>query len=105
MTITERARDAGIPETTARGAAKRAGVTGGREISDNEWTLVLAEIHAGPGRLPRAVNQKHPTGETLARFDSLIAAERATGISYRSILAVCRGRAAQAGGFLWEYTA
>lgn len=43
------------------------------------------------------------TGMLLAEFESLKAAEKATGVKYQGISRCCRGIRPSAGGFLWKY--
>jgi hypothetical protein len=99
-TRTERARADGIPESTARGAARRIGINGG-EISDDDWKKIKAEIGERPAK--RAIIQSTMSGEEVARFESSRQAERITGIERANITANCRGRRSSAGGYVWSY--
>lgn len=42
-------------------------------------------------------------GEIIATFYGISEAERETGIKFKNISAVCRGKRKTAGGFQWEY--
>lgn len=41
--------------------------------------------------------------ETNTIYNSLIEADKATGVSFKNISAVCRGKRARAGGFTWKF--
>lgn len=100
MTITERARQDGIPETTAREAARRVGVTSGRPITIEEWDRVKAAITDLNTR-PRPVIGTDENGEQH-HFPSVRAAAKACNTYPASIRNCCFGSQKSAGGMTWE---
>ncbi|MDA3834562.1 MAG: NUMOD1 domain-containing DNA-binding protein [Spirochaetales bacterium] len=63
-------------------------------------TDVIAGIN---NKKSKAVNQLDLLGNKLNNFHSLMAAERATGVSNSSISQTCQGKQVTSGGFKWQY--
>lgn len=51
---------------------------------------------------PKRVDQFKMDGTFLARFDSFMEAERATGVNNAGISMCCNGQRKQAGGYIWQ---
>lgn len=51
----------------------------------------------------KAVVMQDAQGQDLREFDSMVAAEAATGVSFKQISAVCRGKRKKAGGYIWRF--
>lgn len=95
--------------------AARAGIAPRQTISHccvhksfgNEWQWRYYEGHENdiePAKIrTKRVFQFDLQGNYLATFKSLHEAEKATGISYKSIGAVCLNKQVQAGGYYWSY--
>ena len=55
------------------------------------------------GRRSKAVDQYSLNNEWIATFNSMIEAERITGVHRAGIGKVCNGQRATAGGFIWKF--
>lgn len=51
----------------------------------------------------RKVNKCNENGEILGTYESMVDAERKTGICAQGINQVCRGKRKRAGGYIWHY--
>lgn len=53
----------------------------------------------------KAVLMLDDSGQVLAKFTSMAAAEEVTGVSFKNISSVCQGKRVHAGGYVWRYGA
>lgn len=69
------------------------------------WSFTRYEIYpyVYSKDLKRKKVQQLKNNTVIARFNSIHEADRATGISFKKISAVCNGRQKSAGGYFWRF--
>lgn len=74
------------------------------EIADESLKNVSKMVNFDDikGGRPKAVEQYELDGTFAARYESTMAAQRATGITNGNICSVCNGKSKTAGGFFWK---
>lgn len=68
------------------------------------WAYKDAPVPVYTKKYHRAVEQRSLTGDLIATYSSLTAAQNATGIELHNISECCRGKSKTAGGFVWRYS-
>ena len=102
MRITQLARREGIPDSTARDAARRVGVESGRDITDSEWSAIKAAI-TRTNQTPRPVVKMSLDGGAIERFDSVMSAAKSVDVYPNGIRVACEDPHRTCAGFRWKY--